>query len=189
VGFIKQIERALPRTVESEKSLEKRMIKSIYSTCALMLLSAFTVSAQVAAGAQTVETTGMVGIADAQTAQLNLLNPGVLAPAIGIICKAAVSFVDATGTVIKSTTLTVIPGQSMSFSLRSDTDLNLIAGDRREIRATISSQVIAPPTASATPAACKMIPTLEMLDTVSGRTLVVLGHVATVAGVVTATAQ
>jgi hypothetical protein len=165
------------------------MNKSIYSTCALMLLSAFTVSAQVAPGSQTVETTGMVGIADAQTAQLNLLNPGVLAPAVGMICKATVSFVDATGTVLKSTTLTVIPGQSMSFTLRSDTDLNLVAGDRREIRATISLPVIAPPTATATPAACKMIPTLEMLDTVSGRTLVVLGHVIAVPGVVTPTAQ
>jgi hypothetical protein len=34
-----------------------------------------------------------------------------------------------------------------------------------------------------------MIPTLELLDTVSGRTLVLLGHVTTVPGVVTATAQ
>ena len=165
------------------------MLKYVQSTCVLMALSAFTLSAQVAPGSQTVQTTGMVGIADAQTAQLNLLNPGVLAPAVGVICKATVSFVDAGGTVLKSTTLTVIPGQSMSFSLRSDTDLNLVAGDRREIRATISIPAIATPTATATPAACKMIPTLEMLDTVSGRTLVVLGHVTTVSGVVTATPQ
>jgi len=154
-----------------------------------MALSAFTLSAQVTPGSHTVQTTGMVGIADAQTAQLNLLNPGVLAPAVGMICKATVSFVDAGGTVLKSTTLTVIPGQSMSFSLRSDTDLNLVAGDRREIRATISIPAIATPTATATPAACKMIPTLEMLDTVSGRTLVALGHVTTVPGVATATPQ
>jgi hypothetical protein len=165
------------------------MIKNIYSTCVLMALSAVSLGAQVAPASQTVQTTGMVGIADAQTAQLNLLNPGVPAPALGIICKATVSFVDAKGTVLKSTTLTVIPGQSMSFSLRSDTDLNLVAGDRREIRATISLPVIAPPTATATPAACKMIPTLEMLDTVSGRTLVVLGHATAVTGIVTATPE
>ena len=165
------------------------MNKSICSMCALMLLSAFPGSAQVAPGSQTVQTTGMVGIADAQTAQLNLLNPGVLAPAVGMICKAAVSFVDASGTVLKSATLTIIPGQSMPFSLRSDTDLNLVAGDRREVRATISIKVIAPPTATAVPASCKLIPTLELFDTVSGRTLVVLGHVTTVPGVVTATPQ
>src|ERR1700683_545491 len=104
------------------------MLKYVHSTCVLMALSAVALSAQGAPGSQTVQTTGMVGIADAQTAQLNLLNPGVLAPAVGMICKATVSFVDAGGTVLKSTTLTVIPGQSVSFSLRSDTDLNLVAG-------------------------------------------------------------
>jgi hypothetical protein len=153
-----------------------------------MALSAFALSAQVVSGLPAVQTTGMVGMADAQTAQLNLLNPGVLAPAVGVICKATVSFVNASGTVLKSTTLTVIPGQSMSFSLRSDADLNLVAGDRREIRATISIPAIVTPTAASTAApSCKLIPTLELFDTVSGRTLVVLGHVTTVPSVVAAT--
>src|SRR5580704_9059021 len=113
------------------------MNKSICSMCALMLLSAFPGSAQVAPGSQTVQTTGMVGIADAQTAQLNLLNPGVPAPALGMLCTAAVAFVDASGTVLKSASLTIAPGKSQSFILRSDVDLSLVAGDRREIRATI----------------------------------------------------
>ena len=168
------------------------MLKYVNSMCVLMVLSAFALRAQVTSTIPAVQTTGMIGIADAQTAQLNLLNPGVLAPAVGIICKANVAFVDATGTVLKSTTLTVIPGQSMSFTLRSDTDLNLVAGDRREIRATISIPPIVTPTATTSTAAvpaCKVIPTLEMLDTVSGRTLVILGHVATVPSVVTATPQ
>ena len=104
------------------------MLKNVKSTCALTALGALTLAAQVTTALPAVQTTGMVGLADAQTAQLNLLNPGVLAPAIGIICKANVSFVDAGGTVLKSTTLTVTPGQSQSFSLRSDVDLNLIAG-------------------------------------------------------------
>ncbi len=164
------------------------MLKRVNSTCVLMALSAFVLSAQVVSGLPAVQTTGMVGMADAQTAQLNLLNPGVLAPAVGVICKATVSFVNASGTVLKSTTLTVIPGQSMSFSLRSDADLNLVAGDRREIRATISIPAIVTPTAASTAApSCKLIPTLELFDTVSGRTLVVLGHVTTVPSVVAAT--
>jgi hypothetical protein len=167
------------------------MLKYVNSTCALMALSAFALRAQVTSTIPAVQTTGMVGIADAQTAQLNLLNPGVLAPAVGIICKADVAFVNASGTVLKSTTLTVNPGQSMPFTLRSDIDLNLVAGDRVEIRATISIPPIATPTAttSTAAAACKVIPTLEMLDTVSGRTLVILGHVATIPSVVTATPQ
>ena len=171
------------------------MFRYLKSTCALMFvfaLSAFAVRAQVAVVPQTIQTTGMIGIADAQTAQLNLLNPGVLPPAVGAICTAVVSFVDDTGTILKSTTLSVAPGKSLAFTLRSDTDLNLVAGDRREIRATISIPAAATPTATAssvvTPA-CKVIPTLEMLDTVSGRTLVVLGHAATIPSVVAATPQ
>jgi hypothetical protein len=159
------------------------MPKTLHLTC-LLTLSAVALSAQSIPVSATVETTGMVGIADAQTAQLNLLNPGVLAPALGIICTAAVSFVDSTGAVLKSATLTVPPGKSMSFALRSDTDLNLVAGDRREIRATITIPPFFPPTAVASAPACKVIPTLEMLDTVSGRTLVVLGHVEPVPSIV-----
>jgi hypothetical protein len=156
----------------------------------IITLSALALSAQVAPGSHTIQTTGMIGIADAQTAQLNLLNPGIQAPAVGVICSAVVSFVDATGTVLKSTTLTVPPGKSESCSLRSDVDLNLIAGDRREIRATIAMPPF-PPATGAAPAfpMCKVIPTLEILDTVSGRTLVTLGHVETIPSILTATPQ
>jgi hypothetical protein len=140
-----------------------------------MTLSAFALDAQTTIGSQNIQTTGMVGVADGQTAQLNLLNPGIQAPALGVICSATVSFVDSAGSVVKSTTLTVIPGQSQSFSIKSDVDLNLTAGQRREIRATIAIPPIPPPTGGAS-ASCKVFPTLEIIDTVSGRTLVTLGH-------------
>jgi hypothetical protein len=156
------------------------MLRLSSLTC-VFTLSAISVMAQAVPALPAVRTTGMVGIADAQTAQLNLLNIGVAPPAIGVICTAVVSFVDANGTVLKTTTLTVPPGISKSFAIRSDVDLNLLAGDRREIRATIATPVVPPPTAtSAVAPACHLIPTLEMLDTVSGRTLVVLGHVETI---------
>ena len=164
------------------------MLKFANLTCVLTL-SALALSAQVTPVVPAVQTTGMVGIGDAQTAQLNLLNPGVAAPAIGVVCSAAVSFVDAEGTVLKSTTLTVVPGKSMSFILRSDIDLHLVVGDRREIRAIVAIPAIPPPAATAaSPAmpACHLIPTLEVLDTVNGRTLVVLGHVETIPPVVAA---
>jgi len=163
-------------------------MKFIHLTWALAL-SALALSAQ--AVSPNVETTGMVGIADAQTAQLNLLNPGVLPPALGVVCTAAVSFVNATGTVLKSTTLTIPPGQSMSVSIRSvDTPLNLLPGEHVEIRATITIPGVFPPTAASTAVpACKLIPTLEMLDTSSGRTLVVLGHVEVVPPAPVATPQ
>jgi hypothetical protein len=161
------------------------MLNYVRLTCVLAL-SAAAACAQTAPIPSSVLTTGMVGIADAQTAQLNLLNPGVLAPAVGGICNANVAFVDANGTALKTATLAVTPGKSLSFDLRSDTDLALVAGDRREIRATISLPgLVPPPTATGaaplpvTPG-CKLIPTLELFDTVSGKTLVTLGHVTTV---------
>ena len=162
------------------------MYKLVHLTCVLTL-TAVALSAQVNPVIPVVKTTGMVGIGDAQTAQLNLLNPGVLPPAVGAICTAAVSFVGADGTVVKSATLTIAPGKSMSFILRSDVDLKLLAGDRREIRATISTPgVPATSNAAAAVPGCKVIPTLEILDTVNGRTLVVLGHARTIPAVVAA---
>ena len=56
------------------------MLKYASLTCALML-SAVALSAQVTSVIPAVQTTGMVGLGDAQTAQLNLLNPGVEPPA------------------------------------------------------------------------------------------------------------
>ena len=165
------------------------MLKLAHLTCVLTL-SAVALSAQVSTVLPVVRTTGMVGIGDAQTAQLNVLNPGVEAPALGVVCTAAVSFVDASGTVLKSGTLTIGPGKSMPFVLRSDVDLNLVSGQRREIRATISTPSILPqatPTAAATATGCNLIATLEILDTVTGRTLVVLGHVAKIPSVVATT--
>jgi hypothetical protein len=159
------------------------MLKYVSLMCVLTL-SAVVLSAQVTA-IPAVQTTAMIGIADAQTAQLNLLNPGVAAPALGAMCSAAVSFVDANGTVLKSMSLSVPPGKSLPFMLRSDVDLSLIAGDRREIRATIT---IPAPNSATAAAGCKLIPTLEIFDTVTGKTLVTLGKVVTIPSVVAASA-
>ena len=138
--------------------------------------------------AQTITTFGMVGLAEGQTAQLNVLNPGVAPPAAtGVICSAAVSFVNDQGTVIKSTTLNVPPGKSMTFSLFSDVDLNLAVNERREIRATIRTSPIFPPNASGTPTAaagCGLFPTLEIYDNLSRKTQVVMGKLETVPSLV-----
>jgi hypothetical protein len=127
--------------------------------------------------------TGIIGIAAAQTARLNLLNVGAPPSAVGLTCTAAVAFLDGAGIVLKSTTLTIAPGTSMGFDVRSDTDLGLLAlGDRREIRATISIPALTPTPASSTAAVptCRLIPTLEMFNSITGQTQVVLGHVETI---------
>jgi hypothetical protein len=172
------------------------MRKLIRLTC-VFAFGAWTLSAQSVPVSATVQTTGMVGIGYGQTAQFNLLNPGVDAPAVGVVCTASVSFVDAAGAVLKTAALTIAPGTSQALELHSDSDLNLPVNGRREIRATVTTPALIPiPTAivaspGALPGAsqgCTLIPTLEMIDTSSGRTLVVLGHVTTVPSV-TATTQ
>jgi hypothetical protein len=161
----------------------KEMFHYIRFACVLM---ASTVAAlaqpAIVAPLANVQTTGIVGIADAQTARLNLLNPGVQAPLSAIACTATVTFIDGDSNQLKSATFTVTPGKSSYLDLRSDTDLNLAAGDRSEIRAVISilTTTTIPPPPSTTPVAastsCSVIPTLEIFDTSTGRTLVTLGH-------------
>ena len=147
-------------------------------TCVLAL-SAAALSAQTTPVVTTVQTTPIVGIAAGQTARLNILNPGVLPPATGVTCTAAVAFLDGNGTVLKSTSLSVAPGTNMGFNLRSDTDLQLVVpGDRREIRATITIPAAVPTTTGSAELApsCKVIPTLELFDSLSGQTQLILGR-------------
>jgi len=133
-------------------------------------------------GQPIVMTTGVVGIAAGQTAQVNVLNPGVQPPALGVVCNAGITLVDDNGFALKSTTVAIPPGASKALQLRSDIDLNLsTTGDRKQIRAVVASPSFAPAAPSAS--ACKLLLTLEILDTVTGRTLVTLSQTAPVPGV------
>jgi hypothetical protein len=120
----------------------------------------------------------MVGITDGQVARLNVLNPGVAAPAVGVVCTATLSFWDGKGALLKTSPAIVLPGQSQYLDLFGDKDLALTALDRRQIRATITIPAIPPPPASTTtaqPAACTLIGTLEILNESTSKTEVVLG--------------
>lgn len=128
---------------------------------------------------QETRTTGIVGIAEGQTAQLNALNPGVALPATGAVCSGLLTFLDASGKVLKSKTVNVAPGTSAPFALDSVIDLALAVDTRREIRATITIPPVLPPTGSTTAVTpvCKLIGTLEIFNTLDGHTLVTLGAV------------
>lgn len=122
-----------------------------------------------------VQTFGMVGLAEGQTARLNLLNPGVLPPlATGAICSAQVSFLDSKGAVLKTAPISVAPGQSVPFDLNRDTDVT--GNDQRvQIRAIVQVPLPSPIVASPPqPWGCLLIPTLEIFDTNTGRTQVVI---------------
>ena len=146
--------------------------------CALAL-GAMSLAAQTIP-ADTVQTTPMVGIATGQTARLNLLNPGVLPPTLGVVCTAEVTYFDGAGAVRKTASVTVSPGTSVPVDLRSDVDLSLAPATRLEIRTTIAIPIVPPPTSTSTTTtapACKLIPTLEIFDSITGRTQAVVGKV------------
>jgi hypothetical protein len=152
-------------------------------TCVLAL-GALALSAQTIP-VESVRSTAMVGIASGQTARINLLNPGVLPPALGVVCTASVNFYDGAGTVRKTASVTVAPGTSQAVDLHSDTDLSLTAATRAEIRATIAEPLIVPPpTATGTPSSsvkpCQLVTTLEVFDSITLRTQAVVGKDVTV---------
>lgn len=121
-------------------------------------------------------TSGMIGIADGQVARVNVLNPGVAAPAAGVVCTATLNFWDGKGTRLKTGPVIVLPGQSQYLDLFGDKDLALTGLDRREIRATITIPAVPTPTSTTAPlAACILIGTLEILDESTSKTQVVLG--------------
>jgi hypothetical protein len=115
---------------------------------------------------QVTRTTGMVGIAEGQTAQLNALNPDQATPA-GLLCSGLLTFLGEDGKVLKSMTVDVAPGTSQHLALDSVVDLALAVNARKEIRATITT----------TAPVCKLIGTLEIFNTLDGHTLVTLGTV------------
>jgi hypothetical protein len=107
-------------------------------------------------------TSGVIAAAQGQVARLNALNPGVAPPAVGLVCAAQLTFLDDSGKVLKTAMVTVTPGNTGAIAVDGDTDLKLLADERREIRATISST-------------CTLIGTVEIFDKFTGRTQAVLG--------------
>lgn len=94
---------------------------------------------------QETRTSGVVGIAQGQAARFNVLRPNESATAV---CSAVLTYFDAAGTVLKTATVTVAPGQAGYLDLFSDTDLSLATNQRRQIRATFSVPAITPTSAS-----------------------------------------
>jgi len=122
-------------------------------------------------------TSGAVGIAQGETARFNVLRPNETATAT---CSAVLTYFDGAGTQLKTSTVTVAPGTVGFLDLFSDTDLALAADQRKQIRVTVAVPVATPSslpsstTAKAVPV-CRLIPTLEIFDEVTGRVKVVLG--------------
>jgi hypothetical protein len=134
-------------------------------------------------------TTGVIGIAGGETARFNVLNDYMAEAANTSICSVVLTYYAADGTLLKTSIVPVAPGTAGYLDLFSSSDLSLTVDQRKQIRATFAVPLIpnTPSTGSsssttsttATPPAnvpaCHLIGTLEILDAVTGRTLVILG--------------
>jgi hypothetical protein len=153
----------------------------------VFVLAAAHLLAQPMIPATDTRTTGVIGIASGETARFNVLNDHMADAATTNTCSAVLTYYGADGTVLKTSTVSVFPGTAGYLDLFSSSDLSLGADQRKQIRATFAVPLIpntasigsSTPSNSATPPAnvpeCRLIGTLEILDAVTGRTLVILG--------------
>ena len=120
-------------------------------------------------------TFGMVGLAANQTARLNALGQPMGGPIIaGASCQVTLEFFNDKGATLKaSMPLNVVGGQPVQFDLqRVDIDSDM---DRRQIRGTVRTSFVGPQ-GSALPVfgSCSVVPTLEVFDQETGRTMTML---------------
>ena len=166
------------------------MKKLLVAGCALIV--AFAAFTAVRAGAQPAimiggasqfVTFGMVGLSTGQTARLNVFALPVGGPIIaGASCQVTFDFYDASGKSVKTGTATVAQGAAVHFDMLR-TEVDSLAG-RSEIRGTVRSAFVNPsavpmPGTPGTPITpvygfCSILPTLEIFDTSTGQTTVVL---------------
>jgi hypothetical protein len=106
----------------------------------------------------------VVGIAAGQTAKLNVLYPSIPAPLLQVMCHVTVSIVDDQGGILKTQDFQMLGGKSVSLSLNADTDLPAHA-------AQIHALTLTPATSSAG-GYCQVLPSLDIVDNATGKTLV-----------------
>jgi hypothetical protein len=119
-------------------------------------------------------TFGMVGLNTGQTARLNAFALPTGGPLIaGASCQVTFDFYDATGKIVKTGTATVAQGAAVHFDM-TRTEADNLSG-RSEIRGAVRAAMVNM-SATATPVFgyCSVLPTLEIFDTTSGQTTVVL---------------
>ena len=134
-------------------------------------------------------TFGMVGLSTGQTTRLNVFALPVGGPIIaGASCQVTFDFYNEAGKSVKSGTATVAQGAAVHFDMLR-TEVDSLAG-RSEIRGTVQTAFVNPsatptPGTTVTPVTpvtpitpvfgfCSVLPTLEIFDSTSGQTTVVL---------------
>lgn len=140
---------------------------------------ALAISAHAQSGQVFFQTTtfGMVGLVRNQVVRLNVLNPGNSYGNTTPVCSAEMQFLDDQGRQLKSSSGVVDWNKAISLEI----DWAEIAGaaSRVQIRAALRTGINR--TASGTPspmpgAVCTLLPTLEIFDKDTGKTVLVLSE-------------
>ncbi len=117
----------------------------------------------------------VVGIASGQTARLNILYPSLPAPLLQVMCAVTASIVDEQGTVLKTQDFQMLGGKTASLSLNADTDLP-------GAHTALIHALTLTPAASSAGGYCQVLPSLDIVDNLTGKTLVHLETTVTYAG-------
>jgi hypothetical protein len=142
-----------------------------FSYLATIIFSAVLASAQGNFVPSQQHNSSMVGIAAGQTAKLNVLYPSIPAPLLQVMCHVTVSIVDDQGDVLKTQDFQMLGGKSVSISVNADTDL---PGHAAQIHALTFT-----PATSSAGGYCQVLPSLDIVDNATGKTLVHLETIVT----------
>jgi hypothetical protein len=135
-----------------------------FSLLATIGFGAFLANAQGFIAAQQ-QNSSVVGIVSGQTAKLNVLYPSIPAPLLQVTCTVTLNIVDDQGAVLKTQDFQMSGGKSVSLSLNADTELP--GNHAAQIHALTLT-----PAASPTGGYCEILPSLDIVDNATGRTVV-----------------
>lgn len=141
---------------------------------AVLFGSQFLAQAQTTTAAQSAVTSGIVGLASTETAQLNVFNLQEVAAsttATSAACEVTLYIYNlTTGGVVSSALKTIAPGGfiSLSYPAATTAGLSASAASRTEIRAAVVEQAMPAANTSSTvmpvSTACNVFPSLEIVD-------------------------
>ena len=107
---------------------------------------------------------GMAGLASGQTARLNVVNVGVPS---ALPCVLVLAFLDSDSKILKQMFVSVGSGKAAFVDLVN-------SGARIQIRGMGYNPLLSPEAAIPQPLSCRLVPTLELFDTETGRTTAIV---------------
>jgi hypothetical protein len=120
----------------------------------------------------------MVGLASGQTARLNVVNIGPTTTTSPIPCVLVLAFLDSDGKILKQMVASLASRKAALI------DLAAVPGaGRMEIRGIGYNPLLSPVAAIPQPVSCILVPTLEVFDTETGKTAVILADFRTATGI------